>query len=53
MGREGSTAASPGIKLAPEKSLLKLGPGVAIELTEAQFVSLSEAFFAELERKYL
>jgi hypothetical protein len=45
-------SASAGIKLPPEKSVLKLKPGDEVKLTEADFVRLSKAFFAELEKKY-
>src|SRR5437870_6912097 len=46
-------SAVSGMKLPPEKSLLKLEVGDEVQLTEADFVRLSEAFFAEMERKYL
>ena len=46
-------SAGSGIKLPPEKSLLKLKVGEEVRLTEADFVRLCEAFFAEIERKYL
>lgn len=46
---EGLTA----IKLSPEKSILKLRPGDAIKLTADDFVRLSQAFFDEMERKFL
>jgi hypothetical protein len=36
-----------------EKSLLKLKPGDEINLTEADFVRLSEDFFAEMEKRFL
>ena len=35
------------------KSLLKLKVGEEVRLTEADFVRLCEAFFAEIERRYL
>src|SRR5207247_740838 len=41
-----------GLKLPPEKSLLKLQVGDEVRLTEADFVRLSKAFFAEIEKKY-
>ena len=40
------------LKLPPDKSVLKLKPGDEVALTEADFVRLSEAFFAELEKKF-
>ena len=41
------------IKLNPDKSVLKYRSGEEIKLSEAQFVSLSRAFFDEIEKKYL
>ena len=41
------------IKLSPEKSVLKHQVGDEIKLTEADFLRLSEAFFAEIETKFL
>ena len=35
------------------KSFLKLRVGDEVNLTEADFVRLSKAFFAEIEKKYL
>jgi hypothetical protein len=46
-------SAGGSIKLPPEKSVLKLKAGDDINLTEADFVRLSQAFFAELEKKFL
>ncbi len=46
------TSAVSGLKLPPEKSALGLKNGDAIKVTEAGFLKLSKAFFAELERKY-
>ena len=46
-------SAGASIKLPPEKSVLKLGPGDDVKLTEGDFVRLSKAFFAEIEMKYL
>jgi hypothetical protein len=40
------------LTLAPERSVLKLKQGDEVKLTEDDFVRLSEAFFAEIERKY-
>ena len=45
-------SAVSGLKLPPEKSLLKLQVGDEVRLTEADFVQLSKAFFAEIEKKY-
>src|SRR6058998_1812211 len=45
-------SAVSGLKLPPEKSLLKLQVGDEIRLTEADFVRLSRAFLAEMEKKY-
>ncbi|MEO8696432.1 MAG: hypothetical protein ABI658_23160 [Acidimicrobiales bacterium] len=41
------------IKLIPEKSVTKLQFGESIRLTGEQFERLSDAFFTELERKFL
>ncbi len=46
-------SAGAGIKLPPEKSLLKLKASDEVKLTEADFVRLSKAFFAEIEKNYL
>ena len=46
-------SAVSGIKLMPEESVLKLKVGDEVKLTEAGFVRLSKAFFAEIEKKYL
>lgn len=46
-------SAGAGIKLTPEKSVLKLKLGDEVKLTEADFVRLSKAFFTEMEKKYL
>jgi len=39
-------------KLSPEKSVLKLRAGDEIRLTEVDFMRLSTAFFAEIEKRY-
>jgi hypothetical protein len=41
------------IKLPPEKSVVGLAVGDEIVLTRDQFTRLSDAFFAELERRFL
>ena len=45
-------SAVAGIKLSPEKSVLKLKPNDEVRLSEADFERLSKAFFAELEKKF-
>ena len=45
-------SAGSGMRLPQEKSILKFKPGDSIELSESDFVRLSEAFFAEIEHKY-
>ena len=45
-------SAVAGIKLPPEKSVLKLKAGDEVRLSEADFERLSKAFFAELEKKF-
>lgn len=40
------------LKLPPEKSMLRLRVGDDVKLSEADFVRLSNAFFAEIEKKY-
>jgi hypothetical protein len=37
---------------APILQRLKLEPGAAVKLTEADFVRLAKAFFDELEKKF-
>jgi hypothetical protein len=41
------------IQLNPTKSVLKYQIGDEITLTEGDFLQLSEAFFAEIEKVYL
>jgi hypothetical protein len=41
------------IKRDPGKSILKLKPGESIKINEEQFSKLSDAFFEEIEKKYL
>ena len=45
-------SAGSGIKLPPEKSVLKLDVGDEVRLTEADFARLSKAYFAELEKRF-
>ena len=45
-------SAVAGIKLPPEKSVLKLKGGDEVRLSAADFERLSKAFFAELEKKF-
>lgn len=46
-------SAVSGLKLPPEKSVLKLEAGDEVKLSEADFMRLAEAFFSEMERRYL
>jgi hypothetical protein len=41
------------VKWQPEQTILKLRAGDRISLTEAHFGRLADAFFADLERKFL
>ena len=45
-------SAGASIKLPPEKSVLKLRVGDDVKLSEADFVRLYKAFFAEIKKKY-
>src|SRR5881409_944116 len=45
-------SAVSGRHLPPERSPLKLQVGDEVRITEADFVRLSKAFFAEIEKKY-
>jgi hypothetical protein len=53
MNNNGVLRGDKQIKLTPERSVVKLGIGDPIRLTEAEFERLSRAFFAELERRFL
>jgi hypothetical protein len=46
-------SAGSSLKLPPDKSVLKLKAGDTIALTHAEFVRLADAFFAEIEKRYL
>jgi hypothetical protein len=50
---DGLMCADNSIKLDPAKSILKFQFGDEIRLNETDFQLLSDAFFAELERKYM
>jgi hypothetical protein len=45
-------SAVSGLKLPPERSILKLQARNNIQLRQADFVRLAEAFFAEIEKRY-
>jgi hypothetical protein len=53
MHNNGILRGNRGIKYIPGQSVVKLKIGDPIHLTAEQFERLSEAFFAELERKFL
>jgi hypothetical protein len=46
-------SAGSGIKLPPEKSVLKLKAGDDVRLGEAAFMRLSQAYFAEIEARFV
>ena len=46
-------SAGSGMRLPQDKSVLKLQPGDQVRLSETDFVRLSEAFFEEIENKYI
>jgi len=53
MSNDGLLLADKQVKLDPETSILGLEPGDPIVLDADDFARLSEAFFAEIERKYV
>ena len=53
MSNGGRLAADKQIKLDPDKSVLEYRIGDPIKLSEKDFLRLAEAFFAEIERKFL
>jgi hypothetical protein len=52
MEHNGVLTPEKSIKLAPERSVLKLEPGDKIALTESQFVLLADSFFDEIKSKF-
>lgn len=53
MEHDGTLVADKQIKLDPSTSVLGYHPGEEILLDEEDFTRLSEAFFAEIERKFV
>ena len=53
MNNDGVLRGNNVIKLIPERSVLKLNIGDPIRLSAAQFEELSQAFFAEIEARFL
>ena len=51
-GQDGRIPRSPGLKLPPERSILKLKAGDNIQLGQGAIVRLAEAFFAEIKNWY-
>lgn len=41
------------IKFVPDRSVLGYGPGETIQLTEAEFERIGDAFFAQVEAKFV
>ena len=52
LSNDGRLVADKQIKLKPEASVLGLAVGDQIRLNEKDFAALSEAFFAELEKRF-
>jgi hypothetical protein len=52
MNNDGVLEGNNVVKYVPEQSVVKLALGDEIRLTEDQFRRLSDAFFAELERRF-
>ena len=46
------TSAGASCKLPPEKSVLGLNVGDKVQLSEADFIRLANAFFGEIERRF-
>ena len=53
LANDGVLAKDSQIKLKPETSVLGLAPGDEIRLTQDDFVRLADAFFAELEARFV
>jgi len=53
LSNKGKMGTDSTIKMKPENSVLKLKAGDEIRLSQQQFVMLSKAFFAEMEKRYL
>jgi hypothetical protein len=53
MSNDGVVAADKSIKLKPASSVLKHEIGDEIKLSEQDFVQMSDAFFAEIESKFV
>ena len=51
--RDWPDSAGSSLKLTTEKSVLGLRAGEEVKLTEAGFVRLADAFFTELEKRFL
>jgi hypothetical protein len=53
MLHDGVLSIDKSIRLSPDKTVLKYHRGDRIKLSEADFVALSQAYFSEIEAKYL